>query len=134
MRSFRAGYRVTAAQRLCSASRRGRVRATSQAMITDKTHALAQCDHAKQVQLALSAVRVASLACMKVQSALQFGDVQSKQDGSPVTVADYAAQAIVAWVLQQDSSDRFVLPRPSEFALSYPNCSANLENRLHARA
>ena len=43
---------------------------------------------------------------MKVQAGLQRGDIVSKDDDTPVTVADYACQAIVAWVLQQHCSSR----------------------------
>ena len=58
---------------------------------------------------AIEAVQAASTACMYVQRRLQSEDVVTKEDNSPVTMADYAAQAIVAWVLQQSCSDRCVL-------------------------
>ncbi|OMO57201.1 Inositol monophosphatase, partial [Corchorus capsularis] len=45
----------------------------------------------------------------KVQKALLQSDVQSKNDRSPVTVADYGSQALVSYVLQQEF--------PSEFSL-----------------
>lgn len=55
---------------------------------------------------ALEAVRVASFACMSVQRTLQQESINRKTDDSPVTIADYAAQAIVAWILQQSLSER----------------------------
>ena len=70
--------------------------------------------HQSQLVAALSAVRVASTACMKVQSDLQSAQIVSKEDDSPVTVADYACQAIVAWMLQQGTSDRCGQPQASE--------------------
>lgn len=53
----------------------------------------------------LAAARRAVLAAARVTRAVQAGlksqDVLTKHDRSPVTVADYAAQAVVAHVLQQ---------------------------------
>jgi hypothetical protein len=45
---------------------------------------------------------------MLVQAQLHSKDVVTKQDDSPVTIADYAAQAIVAWVLQQSTESRCI--------------------------
>ncbi|KAK6238243.1 hypothetical protein QUC31_003712, partial [Theobroma cacao] len=45
----------------------------------------------------------------KVQKSLLQSDVQSKNDRSPVTVADYGSQALVSFVLQQEF--------PAEFSL-----------------
>lgn len=56
---------------------------------------------------ALRAVRVASQACMSVQRSLQQESINTKTDDSPVTIADYAAQAIVAWILQQSCDGRY---------------------------
>eukprot|EP00892_Ulva_mutabilis_P010106 jgi/Ulvmu1/7468/UM037_0011.1 len=58
---------------------------------------------------ALKAVRLASTACMAVQRTLATTNINTKDDDSPVTVADYAAQALVAWALQRSSSDRLKL-------------------------
>jgi hypothetical protein len=58
---------------------------------------------------ALEAVRVASSACMRVQRTLQQDSINVKTDDSPVTIADYAAQAIVAWVLQKSCDGRCLL-------------------------
>jgi 3'(2'), 5'-bisphosphate nucleotidase len=65
---------------------------------------------------ALEAVRAASLLCSSAQGRLVAGDTLTKGDASPVTVADFAAQAIVCATLtdrlgaielvgEEDSSD-----------------------------
>jgi hypothetical protein len=58
---------------------------------------------------ALHAVRVASQACMRVQRSLQQESINTKTDDSPVTIADYAAQAIIAWILQRSCDARYKL-------------------------
>ncbi len=65
---------------------------------------------------ALEAVRAASMLCSSAQGRLVAGDTLTKGDASPVTVADFAAQAIVCATLtdrlgaielvgEEDSSD-----------------------------
>ncbi|RKP08442.1 hypothetical protein THASP1DRAFT_34674 [Thamnocephalis sphaerospora] len=49
--------------------------------------------------VALDAVRRAMLVCSRVQHQLAASDTKVKQDASPVTVADYAAQAVINTVL-----------------------------------
>ena len=48
---------------------------------------------------ALRAVRLASDLCVRVQRDLGDDEQKAKNDDSPVTVADFGAQAIVAWAL-----------------------------------
>ena len=94
-------------QAVVNVGRSGRTYSSAlRAMTADVSHTLATSKHQSDIKLALQAVRAASTACMTVQKALQSGGIRSKEDGSPVTVADYAAQAIVAWVLQQATSAR----------------------------
>ncbi len=50
---------------------------------------------------ALHAVRRASLLCRKIQASLMASDSQSKNDRSPVTIADYTSQAIIIECLQR---------------------------------
>eukprot|EP00192_Tetraselmis_astigmatica_P013051 CAMPEP_0117654282 /NCGR_PEP_ID=MMETSP0804-20121206/3659_1 /TAXON_ID=1074897 /ORGANISM="Tetraselmis astigmatica, Strain CCMP880" /LENGTH=423 /DNA_ID=CAMNT_0005460549 /DNA_START=1 /DNA_END=1272 /DNA_ORIENTATION=+ len=57
-----------------------------------------------ETALACKAVKLASQLCQKVQKGLD-SEKQDKNDDSPVTVADYAAQAVVAWVLRGASPD-----------------------------
>jgi len=56
----------------------------------------------RRLLAARRAVLSASRVTRAVQADLQTSGVMTKDDRSPVTVADYAAQAIVAHVLQQD--------------------------------
>ncbi len=56
--------------------------------------------NAPEVQFALSAVRQAALAVRAVQSALA-GQALTKDDRSPVTVADFASQALIAAALDE---------------------------------
>lgn len=62
---------------------------------------LAKGQYAKELDTACLAVQLASKLCRTVQQQLSSSETAGKQDDSPVTVADYGAQALVAWVLQQ---------------------------------
>lgn len=53
-----------------------------------------------ELKAALKAVRQAAVACRSVQSSITTESL-AKKDNSPVTVADYASQALVCRVLQQ---------------------------------
>ena len=52
---------------------------------------------------AAAAVRLASKLCERVQATLATGEKSDKEDDSPVTVADYGAQALVAFSLTRNS-------------------------------
>lgn len=52
-----------------------------------------------EYQAAVEAVKLASHLCQAVQTELKRGEASEKDDSSPVTVADYGAQALVAWSL-----------------------------------
>ena len=52
-------------------------------------------DRDQQLAAAVEAVRAASRVCIAVQKALVSADTLEKKDKSPVTVADFASQAIV---------------------------------------
>ncbi len=54
----------------------------------------------KELDIAIAAVRQASLACRAVQTRLA-GAVLHKEDRSPVTVADFASQALICRALAQ---------------------------------
>ncbi|KAL0682124.1 hypothetical protein Bca4012_048971 [Brassica carinata] len=61
---------------------------------------------ATEMDTAVRVVHLASSLCVKVQDKLRLpssanGHVKSKDDDSPVTVADWGVQAIVSWVLAQ---------------------------------
>ena len=55
--------------------------------------------YARELDVALDAVRLASALCQEVQAQLMRMDEQAetKDDRSLVTLADYAAQAVIAW-------------------------------------
>ncbi|XVF58797.1 hypothetical protein PTKIN_Ptkin07bG0095400 [Pterospermum kingtungense] len=63
----------------------------------------------KELAAAKKAASLAARLCQKVQKALLQSDVQSKNDRSPVTVADYGSQAVVSFVLQQEFPGEFSL-------------------------
>ncbi|CAN7066763.1 unnamed protein product [Brassica rapa subsp. trilocularis] len=65
---------------------------------------------AREMETAVRVVHLASSLCVKVQEKLRLpsstngnggGHVKSKDDDSPVTVADWGVQAIVSWVLAE---------------------------------
>ncbi|KAL9462466.1 hypothetical protein AB3S75_000468 [Citrus x aurantiifolia] len=56
----------------------------------------------KELAVAKKAASLAARLCLKVQKALLQSDVQSKNDKSPVTVADYGSQALVSFALQKE--------------------------------
>lgn len=62
---------------------------------------LADAEYAKELEAACVAVRLASKLCRTVQRQLSDAEKVDKQDDSPVTVADYGAQVLVAWALQR---------------------------------
>ncbi|KAK9811515.1 hypothetical protein WJX72_005139 [[Myrmecia] bisecta] len=55
----------------------------------------------QELAAACKAVRLASVLCQQIQQQLQAGEKVDKEDNSPVTIADYGAQAVVVWSLQQ---------------------------------
>jgi len=52
-------------------------------------------DYKNDLSVALQAVRLASRATATVQKSLKKSEIETKDDRSPVTIADYAAQAII---------------------------------------
>lgn len=58
-------------------------------------------DYQKELQVAVAAVREASRVCRKVQINLVTADTLQKKDKSPVTVADFASQAVVCRALRE---------------------------------
>ncbi|GLT74765.1 hypothetical protein SLA2020_465430 [Shorea laevis] len=60
--------------------------------------------YAKELEVAVRIVHIACSLCQKVQKGLlSAGDeqVKSKDDDSPVTVADWSVQAVVSWLLSE---------------------------------
>ena len=58
---------------------------------------------------AIRAVRTASRICRKVQHQLVNGETLSKEDRSPVTVADFASQALICALLGQTFADDVIV-------------------------
>uniref|UniRef100_A0A0V0I3Q1 3'(2'),5'-bisphosphate nucleotidase n=1 Tax=Solanum chacoense TaxID=4108 RepID=A0A0V0I3Q1_SOLCH len=60
--------------------------------------------YSKELEIAVRAVHMACLLCQRVQENLlseSSEHVHSKEDDSPVTIADWSVQAIVSWVLSE---------------------------------
>lgn len=75
---------------------------------------------AAERSVALEAVRRASHVCREVQSRLVAGVSLEKGDKSPVTVADFAAQAIVSHLLHQAFPDIPLIGEEDAAALREP--------------
>lgn len=56
-------------------------------------------DYQRELEVAAQAVRAAATVCQRVQKSLVTEDTLAKKDKSPVTVADFASQAVVAATL-----------------------------------
>lgn len=74
--------------------------------------------------VALEAAHAASLVCAAVQQRLVAGSSLQKGDKSPVTVADYAAQAIVSHLLAQTFPDVPLVGEEDAVALRQPENAA----------
>jgi len=61
-------------------------------------------DYAAELQTGLNAVRQAAVVCRSVQASIS-ADALEKKDKSPVTVADFASQALICRTLQQAFPD-----------------------------
>jgi len=61
-----------------------------------------------ELKIAIDAVRSAAVICRKVQAALVTAETLEKKDKSPVTVADFASQAVVCNVINDAFADRVV--------------------------
>jgi 3'(2'), 5'-bisphosphate nucleotidase len=74
---------------------------------------------------ALTAIRDAAKVCRHVQRDLERVRAMTKDDRSPVTIADYAAQAVVARALQSSGHQRLVAEESADF-LREPQHAAHL--------
>lgn len=82
-------------------------RAVAAPIAPEVVSALTTAPYAKELRNACDAVRLASRLCKEVQQQLTHHEKVDKQDDSPVTVADYGAQVLVAWSLSRaDPSTR----------------------------
>ena len=62
-------------------------------------------DRTQELSAAIAAVRRAAIVCRSVQAKLVTADTLEKKDKSPVTVADFASQAVVCHALAQAFPD-----------------------------
>ena len=65
---------------------------------------MTQIDFQAELALAVGAVRQAAAACTRVQDTLLSAETLEKKDKSPVTIGDFAAQALVGDVLRATSA------------------------------
>jgi HAL2 family 3'(2'),5'-bisphosphate nucleotidase len=85
----------------------------------------------RELEVALSAVRQASRACRAVQMALDPHTL-AKDDRSPVTIADFASQALVARALLEAFPDDPLVGEEDAAALRDP-ANAERLRQVHAR-
>ena len=81
-----------------------------------------------ELEAAVSAVTTAAILCSNVQSAIDDG-VLSKDDRSPVTVADFASQAIVCRALEEHFPNDPMIAEEDSAQLSEPG-NAHLLERI----
>ena len=84
---------------------------------------------AGELEAAAAAVRLASRLCASAQLAIVTGagaDTASKADASPVTIADYAAQALISHALFEAYPDIALLGEEDATALRAPGGAASL--------
>jgi 3'(2'), 5'-bisphosphate nucleotidase len=89
--------------------------------------------YARELEIALAAVREAGLLCRAVQAEIDPG-VLEKSDRSPVTVADFGSQALVCRALGEAFPDDPIIGEEDASALRDPDNGALLERVLgHVR-
>ena len=91
---------------------------------------MAQILDSPELQFAVEAVREAALLVRRVQREM-VGDALAKGDKSPVTVADFAAQAVVAKRLEDRFPDAALMGEESAVALRTPEGRETLEQVAH---
>ena len=84
---------------------RASTRAASMIPAKASTEGDAQAGFPEEMRAACEAVRLASMICVETQRTLTSAEKVSKSDDSPVTVADFAAQALVTSVLEKSHPD-----------------------------
>lgn len=88
--------------------------------------------YSKELHVAVRAVQMACSLCQRVQESLisnSNDQVHSKDDSSPVTVADWSVQAMVSWILSESFGSRnvFIVAEEDVQTLSKSNASCLLE-------
>jgi 3'(2'), 5'-bisphosphate nucleotidase len=89
-------------------------------------------NHAKLVEAATAAVADACTVCRAVQKALEKVKAITKDDKSPVTVADYASQAVVAHRLSRALGEVVLVGEEASATLRQDEFAAHREAALAA--
>lgn len=89
-------------------------------------------DHAAMMETARRAVMAASGVCRQVQGALEQVRSITKDDNSPVTVADFASQAIIALELRDRFGDITLVAEEASDFLREPEHRGHLDATLAA--
>ncbi len=84
------------------------------------------------LEAAIEAVACASRMCKDLQSRLLAGDAIDKADRSPVTIADFASQALVARALRQRLGRRLMVAEEDSQTLRRPESTALLGRVVEA--
>jgi 3'(2'), 5'-bisphosphate nucleotidase len=79
-------------------------------------------DLTNELRVAIAAVRKAAAVCSSVQDSLGSADKLQKQDLSPVTVADFASQAVICAALAAGSAVDRVMAEESATELRKAEC------------
>nr|MBC8496314.1 3'(2'),5'-bisphosphate nucleotidase [Chloroflexota bacterium] len=79
-----------------------------------------------EIKFALDAVRQASLLVKQVQAEM-VSPALTKDDRSPVTVADFAAQALIGYLLEKNFPDDPLIGEEDSSALQSPEEHITLE-------
>jgi 3'(2'), 5'-bisphosphate nucleotidase len=85
--------------------------------------------YATEEQVAVSAVRRACQLTSSVFNTLLKGETITKDDKSPVTIADYAAQAVISTILQAAFPDDPIVGEEDASTLRFPNTQAERDMR-----
>ncbi|XP_022848107.1 PAP-specific phosphatase HAL2-like [Olea europaea var. sylvestris] len=94
--SILTNYRFSKTQTIVCATMEDHNNSAVESFVSDK--------YFKELEVAVKAVQMACLLCQRIQQTLlsKANDhVQSKDDNSPVTIADWSVQGIVSWVLSE---------------------------------
>lgn len=83
-----------------------------------------------EIKFALHAVRQASQLVQHVQAEM-VSPALTKEDRSPVTIADFASQALIAWLLEQNFPNDPMVAEEDAEALRQPQGSQTLEMVTH---
>lgn len=89
-------------------------------------------DYSRMIEAGREAVTLASTVCRQVQSSLDDVRAITKDDKSPVTVADFASQAIVAYVLRERLGEVILVAEEASAFLREDDHAGHLDATLAA--